>query len=202
MLCAQEAGACPCCCPSIPASACRRGVHACQHTATATPQCTHIHWDALLADGEQLKPCVRALARLGEAVNLDGQVVTLRVPEDVDVCSTPAAAGGATAAVSRCVCVRRATSRAAQSCCCCCPLTKARETRCAVLRRCLLGCCGQPERPQCPPPRSIALPGPRTADVEQLLAAHSGPVRDLGDRDVGRPVANLLGVCSQQRLSR
>lgn len=179
-------------------------MHASTHSHGKPPpkQCTHIHRDALLADGEQLKPGVGALARLGEAVYLDGQVVTLGVPEDVDVCSTQQQqqAGCATAAVSRC-----ATSRATQSCCCCCcrRLTERKGKRCAALRRCLPGCCGQPERPQrTPPPLHCPPRPPRTADVEQLLAAHSGPVRDFGDGDVGRPVANLLGIGSQQRLSR
>lgn len=139
----------------------RACMHACQHTATAaTPQCTHVHRDALLADGEQLKPCVGALARLGETVNLDSQVVTLGVPEDVDVCvqNTNSSSGGC----NRCcesVFVCRATSRAAQSCCCCCPVTEKRETRCAALRRCLLRLRGQLEGPS-HSPHAISLPGP------------------------------------------
>jgi hypothetical protein len=47
---------------------------------------THIHGDGLLAYAEELKACVGGLACLGEAVHLDCQVVSLGVPEDVDVC--------------------------------------------------------------------------------------------------------------------
>jgi hypothetical protein len=39
-----------------------------------------------------------------------------------------------------------------------------------------------------------------TADVEELLAAHIGALRDAVQRDVGGPVAHLLGVGGQQRL--
>lgn len=50
------------------------------------PPAAHLHRDVALADGEELKARGHALLGLGEAVDLDREVVALGVPVDLGLC--------------------------------------------------------------------------------------------------------------------